>query len=154
MNPLVTGILSFVTNTLPGILTGNSVSKEKSAQIQADLQKTIIEAATTQDGNILNNLNKQLDLNITEAAAGRLGWRNWLGKGLTIALLTNLFVPFTIKLIAACCYPFGVSPVAILHFGTLIPMFDTDMIMTILGGLLGLYGFRGIEKVKYNQNKK
>lgn len=151
MNPIITAVLALANNILPGILTGNGVNKTEQTKIQADLQKAILAADTAEVSSILDNLNKQLEINLSESQAGRLGWRNWLGKGLTIALLMNLFVPYILKLIAALTFVVGTSPDSITHFASLLPTFDNNGVMTMLGGLLGLYTARGYEKIQYNK---
>lgn len=116
-------------------------------QAEADLEKILNERMSI----LANLLQGQLDINRTEAEAGRLGWRNWLGKGLTIAALYGLLAEPLLRSLLALSTLAGVPLDSIQAVNSLLPEFNWEVIMPLLGGLLGLYGMRGMERVSHNK---
>lgn len=115
--------------------------KEAEAKLEEVLNKRI--------EMIVGLLQGQIGINQIEATAGRLGWRNWLGKGLTIAVLYQVLVLPVIHSVLSLLILCGVEPATIAQVQLALPKYDTQSIIPMLTGLLGLYTARGFEKQGY-----
>lgn len=125
---------------------------------KAEIQKRAMELARDSEKNIIDNLNKQADINQVLANTGKLGWRNFLAWSLTFCVVFQVLqgplIAVGIVLMHAC----GMSYPEILDLGQSIkailpptPPIDT---VSMLMGLCGLYGWRGYEKTQILKNFK
>jgi len=101
---------------------------------KTEAERLELELAIKQASGEIDLLTKQIEVNIEEAKSSNLfvaGWRPFIGWicGISFA------------------YHFIVLPVIVL-FGVPMPVFDTQSLLTVLLGMLGLGGMRTFEKVK------
>lgn len=141
------GVLAPVVQEIIDLFKKKDDNKISQKEAELELERII----NTRMEILTQLLRGQLDINKTEAEAGRLGWRNWLGKGLSIAAIYGLLVEPIIRSMLALGTLLGLDAQMVQQVNTLMPQFNWEIIMPLLGGLLGLYGLRGIERVKHAQ---
>lgn len=122
-----------------GVKGKNTVELEK---MKAEAQARIIDAMSAEAEREVSNANKQADINAIAANNGQLGWRNLLGWGLTAAAIYSLLGLPILKSIAAVLVLCGVDATHVQQCISLLPALNLEVIMPMLGGLLGLYGVR------------
>jgi hypothetical protein len=107
---------------------------------KTEQEKAQLAAALAADANVTALLTGQLEVNKEEAKSSNLfvaGWRPSVGWICALAFAWQ-FVILPIMLVVA---------VAIGH-PLVLPVFDTASMSTVLMGMLGLGGFRTVEKMR------
>lgn len=149
MNPAILSLLSPLIKEVLGLF--KKVDKNEIPLKEAEAK--VAEIMTKRMSLITTLLQGQIEINKTEAEAGRLGWRNWLGKGLTLAVLYDLLLkPIMISILSLLTL-IGLDPNDVKTVISLLPNLDIPTIFTMIGGLLGLYMSRAQEKTTYTQQK-
>ena len=134
--PIIGDIIGAIIGPVKDIISEVVVDKDKRDQINLELDKLEAEGEV----RIHDEIMAQIDVNKTEAASGSLfvaGWRpfvGWVG-GAGLAY-------------AAILQPLMTWIAMVEGYKGSFPVFDTNLLMTVLGGLLGLGSLRTYEKVK------
>lgn len=140
-------IETIITSIIDLILGKAGVSLKPDQR--ADLQAKAMELAAKETEGMMENLNKQAEINAIEATNGRLGWRNFLCWGLTIAVLYQVFQGPLIAFVAVVAHLFGIPYTDLLAIKEVLPQGSNIDIVGMLMALAGLYGWRGHEKLQY-----
>lgn len=134
--PIIGDILGGIIGPIKDIVSEVVVDKDKKNEINLELDKLEAEG----EARLHDEVMAQIDVNKTEAGNSSLfvaGWRpfvGWVGgAGLAYAAILEPFMTW-VAMVSG-------------YKGT-FPVFDTNLLMTVLGGLLGLGSLRTLEKVK------
>lgn len=135
MIQILTMLLPLITGVIGKVIPDNA----KAAEVNAELQKALLERQGEIDKAIAEAAKAQAEVNLKEAEHPLLfvsGWRPAVGWICA----------------AGCLYGFAVQP-TLAWFSVLIgvgapPVLDMATLMGLLGGLLGLGGLRTYEKVQ------
>lgn len=138
MNPLlIAQIFDIIKGTLSRILP------DPAAQAQAQQQAMQLLMDGTFDQKVGQAIAlAQANINNTEAQSASLfksGWRPFTGWSMAVGV--------TMGLVWAPLIAWAITAATGAHLPPL-PVMDTQTMMTLLGGLLGLGGLRTVEKVK------
>lgn len=112
------------------------VDRDKKIQVSLELAKLEDQALARLDAQAL----AQIEVNQVEAASGSVfvaGWRPAIGWVGAIALLYSTVL-----------FPLMNWAALILGYKGAFPVLDSDLILYIVGGMLGIGGMRSFEKVK------
>jgi len=152
-----TALIGLASTLAPKIIDyfGNANNNNKDIKDkELDVQKLLIEQGTSEFNSAVQLAMEQVKLNNTLATAGKLGWRDWLGSGLTIVLLFFLgqvALAFGVNWIAGVFgHPLPQLVAALANF----PYDILNSVWNMLGLLLGgLYVGRGMEKIQYSKQQ-
>lgn len=135
MLQILTMLLPLITGVIGKIIPDSA----QAAQVNAELQKALIERQGEIDKAIADLARAQAEVNLKEAEHPSLfvsGWRPAVGWICA----------------AGCLYGFAVQPTLAWFSGLLgvgvPPVLDMATLMSLLGGLLGIGGLRTYEKVQ------
>jgi hypothetical protein len=113
--------------------------KDKANQLAHDVATMAQEHA--------HDINKgQIEINKTEAAHKSLfvaGWRPAVGWVCVLGMFSNYFI-----------IPITNFILALVQSEIVVPLLDTSEMLTLLGGLLALGGYRTVEKIKGVQRER
>lgn len=136
---LIGGIIEAVGKIADDLVT----SDKERLEAEIELQKVGVEAAKVDASLALG----QMDVNAVEAQNRNwfvAGWRPALGWVGAMAMAYQFLLYPLLVWLWALMQARGLVPVALVA----PPMLDTDALWVILSGMLGIGGFRTLEKVK------
>lgn len=136
---LIGGIIEAVGKIADDLVT----SDKERLEAEIELQKVGVEAAKVDASLALG----QMDVNAVEARSRHwfvAGWRPALGWVGAMAMAYQFLLYPLLVWLWALMQARGWVPVALVA----PPMLDTDALWVILSGMLGIGGFRTLEKVK------
>lgn len=132
--PAIIGAIPTVVNGLNGILDRFIPNKEEAAKAERE----IISSVTA---GIMENANKQIEVNTAEANSGNwfaAGWRPLIGYVCGLALFWNY-----------CFLPICSWALVMMNIGVVPPIIPLDgNLWELMFGMLGLGALRTVEKFK------
>lgn len=132
MIPIIGDLISGVKDLLSEVI----VDKDKKLQIDLGLAQLEDQAEARLDGL----LQSQIEVNKIEAASGSIfvaGWRPAVGWVGAAGLLYSTIL-----------YPLGTWISRLSGYVGQLPVVDNQLLLYVLGGMLGLGGMRTLEKIK------
>lgn len=129
------GILGDLINPVKDLISEVVVDKDKARELNVELEKLADQA----DARIHEQVMGQIEVNKEEAKHSSLfvaGWRPFVGWTSGVGLGYATILQPLMTWVATVIFSYG---------GT-FPEFDTALLITILGGMLGLSGLRTYEK--------
>lgn len=134
------GILGDAIKPITDIVKETVKDKDKALQLEADIQRVVIDAEDKAEQRIHEQMLAQIDVNKTEAASSNMfvaGWRpavGWVGvTGMAYSFIINPVISW-------------VARVAFEYEGS-FPSLETEAILFFMAGMLGFGGLRTWEKI-------